>query len=135
MADLGAQRYVSITTFRRDGTPVATPVWVIGHADLLYVWTGAQTGKAKRIRRNPDVTLAPCTGRGKVTGPPVKLRAQIVQAADRPEVWPKFLAKYGFQLRAVMWSNRLSGLLSRGKPPGPGRVYLELSSVGQPESA
>jgi uncharacterized protein len=132
MADLGAQRYVSITSFRRDGTPVATPVWVLAHAGRLYVWTGAQTGKAKRIRRNTDLTLAPCTARGKVTGPPVKLRAEIVQAADRPAVWPKFLAKYGIQLRAIMWSGRFQRLLRRGQPPGPGRIYLELS---QPESA
>jgi PPOX class probable F420-dependent enzyme len=61
---LGRERYISITTFRRDGSPVATPVWVAADGELLYVWTGARTGKAKRIRHNPAVTVAPCTARG-----------------------------------------------------------------------
>jgi uncharacterized protein len=63
VADLGRERYISITTFRRDGTPVATPVWVVAEGGRLYVWTGAQTGKAKRIRHHPAVTVAPCLGR------------------------------------------------------------------------
>jgi uncharacterized protein len=130
VADLGRQRYVSITTFRRDGSPVATPVWVVTREGLLYVWTGAQTGKAKRIRNRPDVTLAPCTARGAVTGPAVAARAQIVPAADRAEIWPIFLAKYGLQLRAIIWSGRIRALLLRrgpAGPAGPGRVYLELT--------
>jgi uncharacterized protein len=124
--DLGRQRYVSITTFRRDGSPVATPVWVVAREGLLYVWTGAQTGKAKRIRHRPEVTLAPCTARGAVTGPAVAARAQIVPAADQAEIWPIFLAKYGLQLRAIIWSGQIRALLRRG-PAGPGRVYLELT--------
>jgi uncharacterized protein len=126
VADLGRERYISITTFRRDESPVATPVWVVADSGRLYVWTGAQTGKAKRIRHNPAVTVAPCTARGTPTGPAVPARAQIVPSASRPQVWPLFLAKYGIQLRAVVWSGRISGLLRRGRAPAE-RVFLELT--------
>jgi uncharacterized protein len=126
VGDLGRERYISVTTFRRDESPVATPVWVVADSAHLYVWTGAQTGKAKRIRHNPAVTVAPCTARGTPTGPAVPARAQIVPSASRPQVWPLFLAKYGIQLRAVVWSGRISGLLRRGRPPAE-RVFLELT--------
>jgi uncharacterized protein len=129
VTDLGPARYVSMTTFRRDGSPVATPVWVVGHAGLLYVWTGGETGKVKRIRRNPRVTMAPCTFRGRVTGPAVAARAQIVRAADRPDVWPVFLAKYGLQLRALTWTERARVWLPRREPAQDGHIYLELTLV------
>jgi uncharacterized protein len=132
MPDLARQRYVSLTSFRSDGTPVATPVWIVGSGDSLFVWTGAQTGKVKRIRRNPNVTLGPCTARGRVTGPVVAARAQIVPAADRPLIWPVFLDKYGLQLRAIMWSNAVSKLWQRDAPADGGRVYLELTLSGGP---
>jgi uncharacterized protein len=126
MTDLGRQRYVSITTYRRDGSPVATPVWVTASDGRLYVWTGAQTGKARRIRRNPEVTIAPCTARGALTGQAVPASAHVVAIADRPEIWPLFLAKYGLQLRAIMLSGRVSRMLRRRSTPA-GRVFLELT--------
>jgi uncharacterized protein len=126
MAGLGQERYVSITTFRADGTPVATPVWIVAAGGRLYIWTGARTGKARRIRRDPQVTLAPCTGRGKPTGPATAARARIVPLADRPEVWPVFLSKYGLQLRAILWSGWISRLGQR-RPAESDRVYLELT--------
>jgi uncharacterized protein len=129
VAGIAGERYVSITTFRRDESAVATPVWVVGHNGRLYVWTGAQTGKARRIRHNPAVTIAPCTGRGTPTGPAVPARGQIVPSASRPQVWPLFLAKYGIQLRAILWTRSISGLVRRGEPPAD-RVFLELTLTG-----
>jgi uncharacterized protein len=126
VADLGRERYISITTFRRDESPVATPVWVVADGGLLYVWTGAQTGKVKRIRRNPAVSVAPCTVRGTPTGPAVPAQAKVVPSGSRPQVWPLFLAKYGIQLRALVWFERISGLLRRGRPPAE-RIFLELT--------
>jgi PPOX class probable F420-dependent enzyme len=131
VADLGRERYISITTFRRDESPVATPVWVVADSGRLYVWTGAQTGKAKRISRNPPVTVAPCTARGTPTGPAVPAQAQIVPSASRPQVWPLFLAKYGIQLRATVLYGRISGLLRRGRPPAE-RIFLELTLTDGP---
>jgi PPOX class probable F420-dependent enzyme len=125
--DLGSERYVSLTSFRRDGTPVATPVWVVAHGGRLYVWTGAQTGKIRRIRGNPDVTLAACTARGTVTGPPSRAQAAIVPARERPEVWDQFRAKYRVQLRAIMLAERISRMVRRRPAQPDDRVYLELA--------
>lgn len=59
-------KYVSVTTFRRDGTPVPTPVWyALGDGELVF-WTGAGSGKVKRIRNDPRVVLALCNARGQV---------------------------------------------------------------------
>jgi uncharacterized protein len=128
VADLGRERFVSLTTLRRDGTPVATPVWVVAAADLLYVWTGSQTGKAKRIRNNAAVTLAPCTRRGTVTGPAVPAQAVIVSVGERPEIGRLFIAKYGLQLRVIVAAERLAGLLRLGRSRGQGeRIYVELA--------
>jgi PPOX class probable F420-dependent enzyme len=127
VTDLGSERYISITTFRRDGTPVATPVWVVAAAGRLYVWTGSGTGKARRIRNNPDVTLAACTARGAVTGPAVSARAVIVPADQRPEIWKLLLAKYRLQLRALVLADRAQALLRRKQRAAAERIYLELT--------
>ncbi|MCW2940138.1 MAG: hypothetical protein JWN00_3123 [Actinomycetia bacterium] len=95
-------RYVSLTTFRRDGTPVATPVWQITHEDTMWVWTGATTGKARRLRGNPVLTLAPCTARGQVTGDAVPARGQEVSVGDAPEMFAALRRKYGWQMTAMM---------------------------------
>ena len=127
MQELSRARYLSLTTFRRDGTPVATPVWVVGENDLLYVWTGATTGKAKRIRNNPNVTLAACTLRGTVKGPSVQASARIIAAEQLPQIRALLRAKYGWQFRATTLSSKLNTWLRR-KPSEPtAQVYLELT--------
>jgi PPOX class probable F420-dependent enzyme len=119
---------VSLTTLRRDGTPVATPVWVVAADDLLYVWTGSQTGKAERIRNSPAVTLAPCTRRGTVIGPAVPAQAVIVCVGERPEIGRLFATKYGLELRVIVTAERLLGLLRLGRSRGQGeRIYVELA--------
>src|SRR5882672_11131713 len=67
--EITGQRYISLATFRKNGTPVYTPVWFGEENGRLYVMTAAKTGKAKRLRNNLDVRIAPSTIRGKVTGP------------------------------------------------------------------
>jgi predicted pyridoxine 5'-phosphate oxidase superfamily flavin-nucleotide-binding protein len=62
------QKYISLTTFRKNGTAVATPVWFGEDAGKLYVMTLSAMGKTKRIRNNPQVRVAPCTIQGKVIG-------------------------------------------------------------------
>jgi len=59
-------RYVSLTTYRKDGTPVATPVWHVPRGDELWIVTEAGSGKVKRIRNNPQVRVEPCSLRGAV---------------------------------------------------------------------
>jgi PPOX class probable F420-dependent enzyme len=76
---LGGHKYCLLTTFRRTGEPVPTPVW-FGLTDRGSVCfnSEATAGKVKRIRANPSVRLAPCTARGKPLGPPAEGRARVL---------------------------------------------------------
>jgi PPOX class probable F420-dependent enzyme len=64
--DIGASHYVSLTTFRKDGTPVATPVWHARNGDELFIVSDAEAWKVKRIRNNSHVVVTVCSLRGKV---------------------------------------------------------------------
>src|SRR5918994_6959571 len=64
-APFARQRTVLLTTFRRDGTPVRTPVSIVVEGDRAFVRTWNTAGKANRIRSNPEVTIAPCTAGGR----------------------------------------------------------------------
>jgi uncharacterized protein len=63
---LGQQRFVSLTTFKRNGEGVATPMWIGRDGADLFVWTPADSWKVKRVRNNPRVLLAPSSRFGKV---------------------------------------------------------------------
>ncbi len=71
-------RYLSLTTFKRDGAAVATPVWFVADNGRLLVLTDAQSFKVKRIRRNPDVSVARCSASGRLRGEPVAARAEVL---------------------------------------------------------
>src|SRR2546426_4135284 len=71
-------KYVLVTTFRKSGAPVATPVWVVRDGDQVVVWTPVGTGKVKRIRNNGSVELAECDFRGNPSGAMVKGTARIL---------------------------------------------------------
>jgi PPOX class probable F420-dependent enzyme len=95
--ELSAARYASVTTYRKDGTPVATPVWLVRDGDALAIWTNAKTGKVKRIRRNPAVTVAPCSMRGRLRGEPVPARAEALPVGDGARIRRLIRQKYGLQ--------------------------------------
>src|SRR5215208_2645963 len=73
---------VRLTTFRRDGTPVSTPVNVAVQSDRVFFRTYEQAGKFKRLRNDPRVLVAPSTPRGTPTGPEVPARAVLLSGAD-----------------------------------------------------
>ena len=93
---LAAGKYLSLTTFKKDGSAVATPVWVARDGDRLVVITDASSGKAKRLRNDDHVRLAPCDMRGKVTGPGHEGRATLVGEADTAHITGLIKRKYGF---------------------------------------
>lgn len=100
--ELAQEKYVSLTTFRRDGSPASTPVWVVGDGGRLLVHTGAATWKVKRIRRDAHVRVAPCTASGKARGDAVDGEATLVE--ETAEVEHLLARKYGLTystLRAV----------------------------------
>ena len=77
-AAISGQKYISLGTFRKNGVKVATPVWFGEDGDKLYVMTRSDMWKTKRIRNNPQVRVAPCTMRGKVTGPEFAATARLL---------------------------------------------------------
>jgi uncharacterized protein len=103
-AALATEPFVSITTFRRDGTPVSVPVWCAADNGTLLVFSEADSWKVKRIRRDPHVRLAPCSARGRPRGPAVDADASLVEetttvrallARKYPRVWPAYRALMG----------------------------------------
>ena len=81
---LGNADYVLLTTFRKDGTPVPTPVWVVRIGDELRVWTIRDSGKVKRIRRSGRAQIAPCTIRGKPRGLSIDATARMLPDSEAP---------------------------------------------------
>jgi uncharacterized protein len=99
---LSTSSYVLVTTFRRDGTPVPTPVWVGRDGENVLVWTSADAGKVKRIRNNPVVELAPCDARGRSRGASVTGTARILDAAESANGRKLLKRKYGITGKLVI---------------------------------
>jgi hypothetical protein len=117
-ATLAAARYLSLVSFRRDATPVATPVWVVGQGSDLAIWTARSAYKVKRIERNPAVTVAPCTFKGEVLGPAVPGRATIMSDADTARLRPVMARKYG----VLGWLSVYGSILRRGRTGSVGVI-------------
>ncbi len=92
---LGNASYVLLTTFRKDGTPVSTPVWVVRIGDELRVWTIRDSGKVKRIRRSGRAQIAPCTMRGNPRVPSIDATARLLPDSEAPAVLSALASKYG----------------------------------------
>ena len=108
-------RYLSVTSFKGDGTGVATPVWFVSDGRRLFAFTDLHSPKIRRIRRSPRVLVAPCRVNGKLRGEPVAATAEVLTApADLERVRKLLLARYKISYRVVMLFYRLGRRL-RGK--------------------
>ncbi len=112
-SEIRGQKYIALTTFRKSGVAVPTPVWFGEEGGKLYVMTRSDMGKTKRVRNNPQVRIAPCTIRGKVTGPEFAAQARILPPEDHAHARQTINRKY--------WQARLTSPFSRAD------VFLELS--------
>lgn len=101
---LAGQKYISLTTFRKTGAAVATPVWFGEDAGKLYVMTRSDMGKTKRIRNNPQVKVAPSTIRGKVTGPEFSATARILPPEEHQRARQTINRKYWMARIPLIWS-------------------------------
>ena len=110
LAPFANRNYLNLESFKRDGTPVRTPLWFAEDGGVIYIYTLAKAWKVKRIRRNPRVRLAPCTIRGQVIGPWVEAEARVADAAAAAHGHALLLRKYGWKKRL---GNIFSGLLKR----------------------
>lgn len=111
LVDLGEERYVSVTTFKRDGTPVSTPVWVAGDDGRLLIHTGADSWKVRRIRRDNHVRVAGCSVNGKVHGEVFDGEATIL--TDTSRVQALEARKYGLVYRLFRRFNAMNRRLRR----------------------
>jgi PPOX class probable F420-dependent enzyme len=93
-----------LITYRRDGTPVPTPVWAAEADSRLYVRTERKAGKAKRLRNDPRLLVAPCTVRGAPLGAPLEATARMLPPEDEPLAERVLAARYGFGRAIFEWA-------------------------------
>ncbi|MET0661039.1 MAG: PPOX class F420-dependent oxidoreductase [Steroidobacteraceae bacterium] len=119
--DPARARYVSLATFRRDGSEVRTPVWMAPADGRHYVFSAGDAGKVKRIRATARVRIAECDLRGEIKSGWIDGRGRVLQ--DKAEVRRALQAlrtKYGLQMTLGDFFSKLSGRFSR-------RAYLEIT--------
>ncbi|WP_439660821.1 PPOX class F420-dependent oxidoreductase [Lentzea sp. HUAS TT2] len=113
ISELAEGKYLLLTTFRKNGTAVPTPVWVVpGESDeVIYAWSATDSGKVKRIRRSGDVEVGPCDVRGNPKGDSVKAHATLLDEAASDDVRSRISKKYGL----FGWVTVFGSKLRRGR--------------------
>lgn len=123
---LGEERFVSLTTYRKTGEAVSSPVWIVRNGDALVVTTPEASGKVKRLRNSPRVVLRPCDrmGRVKESAQPISARAEILTGQGViNDLQLIFRTKYRLEYRIFMLIERL------GKQGAKERVMLRITSA------
>jgi uncharacterized protein len=95
IAQIDACKRALLVTYRRDGTPVPTPVWAASAGGRLYVRSERSSGKVKRLRNDARLLVAPCTVRGKPLGAPLEARALVLPSAHEPIGERALARRYG----------------------------------------
>lgn len=121
---IGAAKYVSLTTFRSDGSPVATPVWIVRDADVLRILTDPTSGKVRRIRANPAVRLTPCDMRGRTKPDAVTAQATVTveDEAGTRRTMELIEKRYGLMGRILGWLNSRKARKSAAGQAAGGQV-------------
>lgn len=104
---LGDERFVDLVSFRADGSPAHTPVWVSGDGRRLFVSTFGDSHKVARIRRDPLVAVAACDGYGELLPDAAYVagRAEVLDRSEFRDGVRAHRAKYGRHF-SVMWPAR-----------------------------
>ncbi len=114
--DLDGAHYCLVVSYRRDGTPVPTPVWFGIDDGRVYFRAEGDSGKVKRIRAKQSVRVAPCDGRGRPSGPPFEATARVVGPDEEDRAERAIQRNYG---RARRVYERWLTL--------PGAAYVEIA--------
>jgi PPOX class probable F420-dependent enzyme len=122
-ASLQGQVHCLLVTYRKDGTPVAQPIWPAFDGDRIYVRSEADAYKAKRLRRNPAALIAACDFRGVPKGPPIAATGRILDGADE-------LAR-AEQVVGEQWGRGRQAFAAAARPV-TGLVYMELVPAAKP---
>jgi PPOX class probable F420-dependent enzyme len=117
---LQGYRYLNLTTFRKNGTPIVTTVWFAQANDTVYLWTAWTSGKVKRIRNNPTVQIAPSTHLGRPCGPGIDGSARILPVGEQHAAQQLMDQKYG-------WKKRMFALIWRLR--GREQVYIQITPM------
>lgn len=100
--------HIMLTTFRKSGKAMPTPVWYGHVGDHLYAFSLASAGKVKRIRNNPRVQISACTGIGSITGPTMEARVRILPKEEEIVARQALRRKHPIAFRiSELVSNRL----------------------------
>ena len=127
--ELRRATYMSLTTFRKNGDPVATPVWFAEDTGILYLFTFPSAGKLKRIRHTARVTVAPCTLNGKVTGPTIEAQARIlIDEPAKARADQTLARKYGLTWR--IYNTATGAMRALRRKPKSERVYVAIEPAG-----
>lgn len=119
LQDFARSEYVSLTTYRKNGTPVATPVWAAVEGDVLYIWTRSDSWKVKRLRNNSKVTVTVCDVRGRVAdgAPSAEGTAKLLDEDGTRAARKRLAHKYTWKFWIVDWPAMVARL---GKRPHTG---------------
>ena len=109
LARFAGKRYFNLESYRRDGTPVHTPLWFVEHDGGLAFYTMTASGKVKRLRNNQHVRVAPCSARGGLLGDWVDGTARPLDAEEARQIYHKLNRKYGWQRALLNLFARLRG--------------------------
>lgn len=123
-------QFINLTTFRKNGQAVATPVWYVWHEGRLYVFTQQQSGKAKRIRANGKALIAPSDVRGNPLGEFVHARGRVLRNDEKiKQVNRLFDEKYGIQRKLIGLMARFRGGRQQESP-----FFLEFELMTEKET-
>lgn len=118
---LDDERYISLETFKKDGSGVKTPVWTAPLDGKLVIFTAGDSYKVKRLRRNPKCRVAACDMRGNVRGPWHEGTGRIVEdGAGQERIHQALRRKYGWQMAIGDFFAAVSGRKNK-------RAYLEIT--------
>jgi len=112
-------KYLSLTSYKRDGTAVATPVWFVDEGGKLLVQTDLTSGKIKRIRANPEVSVALCNGIGHLRGAQVKGRAEVLDTSQVAHIEGLIRRKYRWDMLLIGPLRWVQKTFHLGKDRGP----------------
>jgi uncharacterized protein len=120
-------KYIQLTTFRRDGRAVSTPVHIAADADEAFFRTWDVAGKAKRLRHTPAVQIAPSTLRGRPLGPPIPAQAHLLEGEASQRAARMLAAKHPIlHGRLIPWYHRWRGWTTqqyRLEPPATAELH------------
>jgi hypothetical protein len=95
------QKYINLETYKKDGTPIRTPVWFVIDKELIYIITRDSTGKVKRLGNNQNVRIVPCSFKGEPKNDWVKGKTEMITGEEADKAIKLRKKKYGMFARLI----------------------------------